>query len=144
MGKGLADSVTLDADRVTISIVEDIYDALDLGGNEYQSEGIRHRPNKVQKELFALKAMETGTSFLIPLCITNGFGCADCTPEPEWLAIRELYSLYSQYDQLPQQAGKADYSFVGKESGSTDFHGQIKVRYYYLTIDTNTNSEVSV
>jgi hypothetical protein len=82
VGGGRADSVSLLADRVAISTAEDLYDALDLGGNEFYPEGIRKTTNTIQKEAFRFQTMETGTSLLVPLCLTNSYFCPNCEPEP--------------------------------------------------------------
>lgn len=82
VGAGRSDSVTLDVDRVAIRDVEEMYDALNLGANEYDTVGVRKTYNDVQKRAFRLKTMETGSSILVPLCITNIYACVNCEIDP--------------------------------------------------------------
>lgn len=82
MGAGTADSVKLEVDRTMIHDYVEIYDALDLGGNEFDSLGIRRGQNTFQKQHFLLKPMVTGSSILVPLCITNMYVCINCHLDP--------------------------------------------------------------
>jgi hypothetical protein len=82
VGKGEASNVSMKADKVLIRDIEDIYDPLDIGGNDFDEEGIRHEWNKVEQEVFNIGKMETGKSMLIPICITNFFICTEEGHDP--------------------------------------------------------------
>lgn len=82
VGRADADSVMMDVDRVAIKEAEEIYDALDLGGNDFDSAGIRKPANKTEAVRFSLPTMQTGSSVLIPLCIANMYACRNCNLDP--------------------------------------------------------------